>query len=363
LTTPAVAIVHDYLTQRGGAERVVLSMLRAFPGASLYTSLYEPAATFPEFAETDIKTSALNRVPALRRHHRLALPVLAPAFSRLDVDAEVAICSSSGWAHGAHVTGRKLVYCHAPARWLYQTDRYVRDRGAATRAALSLLAPALRHWDRRAARGADRYLVNSTAVRDAAFAAYGITADVLPPPPALSPGGGEVALDGIEPGFVLCVARLLPYKNVDAVIAAADAVDDLLVVVVGTGPDEERLRARASDRVHFAGAVPDEQLRWLYRSAALLVAVSYEDYGLTPLEAAAFGTPCVALRFGGYLDTVVEGETGVLVEQPNAHAVAAGIRRALDREWDAERLVAHAECFSEQRFVARLRSVVTELAA
>src|ERR671923_1711210 len=115
-----VAIVHDYLTQRGGAERVVLSMLKAFPGAPVYTSLYYPEGTFEEFREIEIRRSFLDRAVPLRRRHRLALPLLASAFSRMRVDAEVAVCSSSGWAHGARVRGRKVVYCHTPARWLYQ---------------------------------------------------------------------------------------------------------------------------------------------------------------------------------------------------------------------------------------------------
>ena len=123
---PSIALVHDYLTQRGGAERVALSLTRAFPGAPLHTSLYEPAATFPAFAAVDVRPLPLNRLGPLRRNHRLALPLLAPAFSRLRVDADVVICSSSGWAHGARVTGRKIVYCHTPARWLYQPGRYLR---------------------------------------------------------------------------------------------------------------------------------------------------------------------------------------------------------------------------------------------
>ena len=122
-----VALVHDYLTQRGGAERVVLAMTETFPDAPLYTSLYEPGDTYPEFGAREIHTTWLSRVGAVRRHHRLAFPVLAPVMSRFTIDADVAICSSSGWAHGAHVTGHRIVYCHAPARWLYQRDRYVGD--------------------------------------------------------------------------------------------------------------------------------------------------------------------------------------------------------------------------------------------
>ena len=135
-----VRLVHDYLTQRGGAERVVLSLARAFPGAPLHTSLYEPATTFPSSARVDVRPTPLNRLAPLRRDHRLALPLLAPAFSRLRIDADVVVCSSSGWAHGARVTGRKIVYCHTPARWLYQADRYLRGRGAGAR----LVAGALR---------------------------------------------------------------------------------------------------------------------------------------------------------------------------------------------------------------------------
>ena len=122
---PPVALVHDYLTQRGGGERVVLTLADGYPGATIHTSLYDPQGTFPGFAGHDVATLPLDRVRLLRDHHRLALPFLAPAFSRLVVDADVTICSSSGWAHGAQVTGSKIVYCHNPARWLYQRDLYL----------------------------------------------------------------------------------------------------------------------------------------------------------------------------------------------------------------------------------------------
>jgi hypothetical protein len=120
-----VAIAHDYVTQRGGAERVLLSILRAFPFAPLYTTLYQPSGSFPEFGRRGIVTSPLNHLGVLRRHHRLAFPILAPAVSLLKVRARVTLCSSSGWAHGVRVEGRKVVYCYAPARWLYQQHVYL----------------------------------------------------------------------------------------------------------------------------------------------------------------------------------------------------------------------------------------------
>lgn len=154
----SVAIVHDYLTQRGGAERVVLEMAAAFPDAPLYTSLYDPGGTFDEFRSLDVRTGPLDRRSLLRRHHRLALPFLARSFDEMFVDADVVLCSSSGWAHGVRTSGRKVVYCYTPARWLYQPERYF--RGVLPRVGLKVLAPRLRRWDADAAAGADLSLIH-----------------------------------------------------------------------------------------------------------------------------------------------------------------------------------------------------------
>lgn len=357
----SVAIVHDYLTQRGGAERLVLTMAKAFPGAPIYTSLFEPALTFGEFAELPVRPGRLQRVPAFRHHHRLALPVLAPAFSARRIDAPVVLCSSSGWAHGVRTAGRKVVYCYTPARWLYQPSVYLgqqRHRGAA--AALGVLAPGLRAWDRWEAASAHRYLTSSGAVRDRIHATYGIDAEVLPPPPTLDPSGPREPVPGLEPGFTLCVSRLLPYKNVDAVVAAASSIPDVRLVVAGTGPDESRLRARAGDRVRFIGRVDDAALRWCYANCAAVVAASYEDYGLTPLEGNRFGKPAVVLRAGGFLDTVEDGVTGTFFEEPTPTAISTALRSALGETWSAATITAHANRFSEDHFRQRLMEVVRE---
>ncbi len=207
------------------------------------------------------------------------------------------VCSSSGRAHGAQVSGRKIVYCHTPARWLYQADRYYpASRPAA--AALRLLGPRLRRWDAAAAAGADRYLANSHAVRERIADLYGIDAEVVHPPVDFAVEGEVRAVEGIEPGFVLCVSRLLSYKNIDAVTAAAAERPALSLVVVGTGPEAERLRALAPPNVTFLGSIDDPTLRWLYQSCAGLVAASFEDFGLTPVEAAGFGKPTAARPLG-----------------------------------------------------------------
>ena len=355
-----VTLVHDYLTQRGGAERVVLEMLRAFPGAVLHTALWDPRSTFPEFADHDVRVSPLNGVAALRADHRRALPLLARTFDRMPLaPSDVVLCSSSGWAHGVRTGGRpKVVYCHTPARWLHSSARGRSVGGRAGGAAAAVLRRSLLGWDERAARSAHCYLANSSVVRERIRSAYDRDAEIVPPPPGLLPDGPEHDPGGLVPGFFLVVARLLPYKNVDVVVEAADLFPGARLVVVGDGPQRSRLHHLGGDRVTFLSGVTDAELRWLYRSAAALVTASYEDFGLTPLEANAFGRPVVALRAGGHLDTVEPGVSGLFVEELDPRSFADAMRRCGRTTWQAERLVAHAERFSRRRFDDALLEVV-----
>lgn len=353
----SIALVHDYLTQRGGAERVVLSMLRAFPHASLHTSVFNPATTFPDFAAHEVHRSALDRVGVLRTHHRLGLPLYAGAFDRMTLDVDVMLCSSSGWAHGASTTGRKVVYCYAPARWLYQTDRYL-GGSSPMRAPLRVLAPLLRRWDQRAAGTADRYLTSSTVVRDRLWSIYGIDAEIVPPPHAMSPTEAVQPVPGVDAGFFLCVARLLPYKNVDVVIEAFRLRPSQRLVVVGDGPERARLAGMLPANVTMLGSVSDAQLRWLYRASRGVVAASHEDFGLTPLEGAAVGRPSAVLRAGGFLDTVVESETGIFFDALTPDAIAAAIDRLDATSWSEAALAAHADGYGEAAFHERLRDIM-----
>ena len=356
----AVAIVHDYLTQRGGAERVVLSMLEAFPQAPLYTSLYLPEATFPEFRTVDVRTLPLNRIRLFRRFHRLALPFYPASFTSLKIDADVVLCSSSGWAHGVRATGRKIVYCYSPARWLYQSDRYLGDGASVSRAALALLRPLLRRWDARVARTADRYVTLSTVVRERIEATYGLQADIVPLPQTIDVGGRQRRLE-LEPGFWLCASRLLPYKNVDAVVGAFADLPQEQLVVAGDGPERGRLEVRAGANVRFVGVADDETMRWLYASSAGLIAASHEDFGLTPLEANAFGRPALVLRAGGFLDTTDEGVSGLFFDEPSPAAVATAIRQARDHPWSTAAIEANAGRYEERRFIEGLRAIVSSV--
>jgi glycosyltransferase involved in cell wall biosynthesis len=302
----------------------------------------------------------LDRVPLLRAHHRLAFPLLAPSFSALQLDADVVVCSSTGWAHGATASGRKIVYCHSPARWLYQTTRYLGERHGWARWPVEAAAVPLRAWDRRAAHSAHRYLVNSSVVRERVRAAYGVDAEILAPPPGLESDGPEDAAPDLDAGFVLCVSRLLEYKNVGAVVEAFSRLPAERLVVAGTGPLLDVLRRSAPSNVTLLGSVDEPRLRWLYRSCALVVAASYEDFGLTPVEGLAFGKPTAALRWGGFLDTILEDETGVFFDEPRPDEVADAIRRLQSAPPEPRALAQRAARYSVAHFVERLRVVVDE---
>jgi glycosyltransferase involved in cell wall biosynthesis len=232
-----VAIVHDYLTQRGGAERVVLSMTRAFPGATVHTTLYEPDETYPEFRDVDVRVSSLNNIPLLRNDHRIAMPLLPRALRKIEVgDVDIVLASSSGWAHGVHADVPVVVYCHNPPRWLHQAEDYTKGLSLPNRLILKALTPRLRHWDQWAAKRADRYVVNSRPVRERVFRAYGIDADVVPPPVAFDPGGRQTRVAGIEPGYLLTVGRNRGYKATREVADAVRTLPHERLVIVGDAP-------------------------------------------------------------------------------------------------------------------------------
>lgn len=361
MAAPRIAIAHDYLTQRGGAERVVLAMHRAFPDAPIHTTVYNPETTYPEFSEARVFTSkTLSRVPLLTRDHRLGLALYPWGIDRTPIiDADVLLVSTTGYAHGFRTTGRKLVYCHSPARFLYLVEDYL--GGSSWRSpvgwGLAMVRPGLIRWDQRAAASADLYLANSTVVRQRIMDTYGIAAEVLPAPPAVTHHVAAEPLTELAdwgPGYYFVVSRLLPYKNVNVVLDAFRALPEERLLVVGKGPMEAELRRTLPRNARMVQGISDAQLAWSYQNASALIAPSFEDYGLTPLEAAAFGIPTLALRAGGYLDTVVDGRTGTFFDEPTPSAIAATVRATRGRPWLPDAIKRHAELFSEEHFSHRL---------
>ena len=362
-----MGIVHDYLTQRGGAERVVLTLADGFAGSRIFTSCYEPAGTYDEFRSHDIVTSPLNRIGPIRRDPRLGVLLLAPAFAALHVEGDAVIASSSAWAHGVRTSAPVIVYCHSPARWLHQPERYAAAAGdgsghlgRAARALSSTAGIPLRRWDRRAMHRADRVVVNSTAIARRVAESYCIEAEVLPPSPSLIAGGPETPVADLDPGFWLTVARLLPYKNVSTVLEAARTRPAEEFVVVGDGPLRETLLSAAPPNLRILTTASDAELRWLYRTARALVAPAHEDFGLTPLEAASFGTPTIALRALGHLDTIVEGTTGFFFDDLEPTTISAALDEANQGAFDRAELLAQADRFGSARFIARMKEIVRD---
>lgn len=321
-----VALVHDYLNQRGGAERVVVSLSDLWPEAPIYTSLYRPQSTHPEFLGRDVRTTFLDRLPVDQGFRNL-LPLYPAAFRSIGpLDADVVIASSSGWGHLAPTTPRTLhvVYCHNPARWLYGALHLRRDAdsaGSARERALASVGSVLRRIDRHAAERADVYIANSENVRRRIQATYGIDAAVIYPPVDVSrltptPRGERL----------LVITRLLPYKRVDLIVQTANELG-IGLDVVGTGVQLAELQELAGPNVRFHGALPDAELDRLLESCRAVCVMGEEDFGIVAVEAQAAGKPVVAFGRGGSLESVVDGWSGAFFTEKSVEAVGAAILR------------------------------------
>ena len=352
MSTGSVALVHDYLNQRGGAERVVLALARIWPDAPIYTSLYRPESTFAEFGEHDVRTSWVDRMPVDRRF-RMLFALYPSAFRSLGVlDHDLVVTSSSGWGHYVRTSPQTthVVYCHAPARWLYSGEEYFVERRG-RRAADALLAP-MRRWDARAARRADLYIANARNTAERIRAAYGIDAPVVHPP---------VDVDRFTPrprgDRLLVVSRLLRYKRVDLVVRAASRLG-IGLDVVGDGPDLDRLRALAGPGVVFHGKVSDGRVTQLMETCNAFCFPGREDFGIAPVEANAAGKPVVAFAAGGALESMVEGVTATLFRRQEVDDVVRAVQDVQQLATPPATIAEHARRFSPEAFERNLRSVI-----
>ena len=351
-----VALVHDYLNQRGGAERVVLELAAIWPQAPIYTSLYRPHSTFPEFADRDVRASVLDRVPVDRGFRNLFALYPAAFRSLGELDADVVIASSSGWAHIARSAPRAfhVVYCHTPARWLYGGEHLGGARRPSRRAALVRpVAGWFRRIDRRAAFRADLYIANSREVQRRIRETYGIESTVVHPP---------VDTERYTPRprgeRLLVVSRLLPYKRVDLVIRAAARLG-LGLDVVGEGPMLGELRAIAGAGVAFHCAVSSDRLVELLEGARTVCVAGTEDFGLVAVEAQAAGKPVAAHARGGAAETVEDGVTGVLFDAQTEEGVAAAIVACERVPCTAEEIAARAARFGRAAFRRGLLAAIS----
>jgi glycosyltransferase involved in cell wall biosynthesis len=356
-----VVLVHDWLTGMRGGEKVLEACCRLFPDADLLTLLHVPGRVSPAIERHRIRTSLINRLPRPERHYRNYLPLFPIAIEGFDLDDTDLIVSTSHCAAKAVVpTGRAIhvCYCHSPMRYAWdQFEAYFgRDRlGRVGQSVARTVMAWLARWDRDTAGRVTEFIANSAFVAERIARYYNRRASVLHPPVDtryFTPGG-----DPPQP-YYLVVSALVPYKRLDVVIDAASRLD-VPLKVVGTGPDRDRLAARASRNVELLGSVDAPTLRTLYRRATALVLPAEEDFGIAPVESMACGRPVVALGHGGARETVVHGETGLLVDTPAADTFAEAMEAVTRLPVDPAALARHAARFSEARFVAGLRETLT----
>jgi len=356
-TSPRIAIVHDYLNQLGGAERVVAALHTIFPWAPIFTSIVDRQRLWPELRDADIRTSWMQRLPGLRKHFKKYLLLYPLVFERLDLRGfDVVISSSSAFARGTRRPpgGRHICYCHTPPRFLWDYPRYVEreEFGRATRTVLPAMVALLRVWDRRTAGRPDQYVANSTVVRDRIRRIYRREAIVVPPPVEVT----RFRTASPE-GYYLIVSRLNPYKRIDLAVEAFDRLG-LPLVVIGDGPARRSLEAMAGPTIRFLGHLPDSEVARYYAGCEAFVFPGEEDFGITVLEANASGRPVVAYRAGGVLDTVRDGVTGVLFDTPSAESLAEAVRRHRASRWESGVIRRHAESYGSDAFRERLMAVV-----
>ncbi len=360
-----VALVHDYLNQRGGAERVFAHIARAYPDAPVYTALHDPSATADIVDPKRVHASYLNAIPGANRYFRYLAPLYPRAFESFDFsDFDTIISSTTAWTKGIRIPKGAVHVCYVNtvSRFAFAYDEYVGSLASFDRLRMTqwIARPVVRRlieWDKRAAQLPTRLIANSRNVANRIERYYGRESTVLHCPVDLerfSAGMGEG-------NYFIVASRLLPYKRIDLAIRAA-ALANVALIVTGTGPDEKRLRALAAESpwVRMTGYVDDAELNRLLGNARAAIVPGEEDFGLVPLEAAAAGRPTVAFRGGGALETIVEGETGEFFDEPSPQALAAAMRDFDPGRYDPHVLRAHVEEFSPARFIEQLRAIVDE---
>lgn len=365
---PRVAIVHDWLTNMGGAERVVLALHEAFPDAPIYTSVYEPEK-LPLFQGLDVRTTKLQNLPKLFRKLHKFFPMLrVKAFRELDLsEYDIIISSSSAEAKQVRKTRDDQVhicYCHTPIRyyWSHYAE-YKRDPGFGrlnwlVRLAMPLLVPTLKKADYAAAQDVDVFIANSAEVQERIRKYYGKPSTVVHPPvdterftklsKPLHDRNGYVAL-----------GRQVPYKRIDLAVAACTSLN-LPLTVIGNGSEHERLVTMAGPTVEFVTGASDEAVAAYLASARGFIFPAEEDFGIVQVEALAAGTPVIAYASGGSRDIVKDGEGGITFDTQDNMSVQNALMAAEQTSFEPAKLQRIAKRFHKGLFITKMRKIVAD---
>jgi glycosyltransferase involved in cell wall biosynthesis len=362
-----VALVHDYLTQYGGAERVLEVLHSMYPEAPVFTSLFAPGELPAEFSDWDIRTSILSGVPGAKRDHRLWTLLYPLMFRKIGKELgedqfDVVIADSSAWSHLAQPPdGTPVIcYCHSPARFLYEDDDYLQAvrYPRPVRMVTDTVFRALRANDQRAARRVTRFVANSEEVRRRIRQTWDKDAVVIHPPvdverfrPATS----------VEPeDWYLVVSRLVPHKWIDLAVRASTAAN-VPLKVIGAGRAEASLRGMAGPTVEFLGELSDEEVVSHMQRCKALILPGVEDFGMTAVEAQAAGRPVIAAGDGGAMETVIDGVTGLHFEPHNESELTALLRKGNGHVWDTSVILDNASRFRREVFEEKMAALVDEV--
>ena len=356
-----VAIIHEWLTVMGGADRVVQVIHDVFPSATVFALVHNRKAMPEAFRDMDVRTSFVQRLPFALTHHRCYLPLYPLAVEQFDLSQfDVIISSSHCCAHGVIVPPEAfhLCYCYTPIRYAWHMyHQYQRALNPVARAVVAPLMNWIRQWDYASAQRVDKFVAISNAVRQRIRTYYRRTADVLFPP---------VDVDFFRPDplgeigdYYFIMSRHVPYKKVDLAIKAFNALR-LPLVVAGAGPETRRLMHMAGPTIKFLGRISNDEARSRMARCRAFIFPQDEDFGLTAVEAQACGRPVIAYAEGGALDTVIGDVTGSLFFEHTAEALADAVSLFRPEAYNSQAIRRHAESFNVDSFKHRFRRIVTD---
>ncbi|MUH00040.1 glycosyltransferase [Scytonema sp. UIC 10036] len=358
-----IALVHDYLTQKGGAERVFELLCKRYPEADVYTSLYDPEETI-DLGDRSVNTTFLQGIPGATKYFRLMAPFYFPAFRALDLqDYDLIISSSTSFAKAVRKkpTARHICFCHNVTRFLWDTETYLREYGDYRYFAplIEQVFGMMRKVDLTYAQEPDLYIANSSVVARRIKDTYGKKAIVINYPIDTK----RFVFSDTKEDFYLASARMIGYKRLDIIVEAFNWLGWRLLIS-GDGPERERLESKALGNVEFVGHVSDAQRTQLFSKARSVIVAALEDYGLVPVEANASGTPVIAFGAGGVLDTQIPGKTGVFFKRQTPDSLQTALLEARDIYWDYEKIRNHAVThFSEEAFFSKVEQVIDQTCA
>jgi glycosyltransferase involved in cell wall biosynthesis len=355
-----LALVHDWLNQRGGAEDVLETLVGLYPESPVYTSIYAPEIMPASYRTWDMRTLWMDRLPGIHRHHQPYLPLYPLAWDGLDLSAyDVVLSNKSGFCHGFQTGGKALhvCYCLAPTRYVWNLDAYIAREGFSKPVEFVLrpLIQMMKRWDYTAAQRVDHFIAISTEIQERIRTYYDRDSVIIFPPvdTARFVPSGEVD------DYYLVLSRLIPYKRIDLAVQAATRLG-LPLKVGGKGRDMERLRAMAGPTVEFLGYVPDDALPGLMGRAKALIFPGLEDFGIVPVQAEAAGRPVIAYGGGGALDTVIPGQTGELFHELTVDALCEVLARFDAESYAPAAIREHALRFDTQVFARQITSYVEQ---